>query len=97
MFYTYKTSTQDSPLRDFGPYRIFITSIDLPDLEAVKYVQYGKIEITPKIKYVDRIAGEEEVESIEKKIRRLANQIPEDEWASLPQDLNENLDHYLYC
>lgn len=96
MLYTYKTNTQDSPLRDFGPYRIFVTSIDFPDLGSMKSEQYGTIDISPKIRYIDRVVGRQEVESIEKKIHMLASQLGEDDWARLPPDLNENLDHYLY-
>jgi hypothetical protein len=29
-------------------------------------------------------------------LRELAKEIPQEEWDKLPNDLNDNLDHYLY-
>ena len=34
--------------------------------------------------------------ALEKDLMELARTVPESEWAKLPKDLNENLDHYLY-
>lgn len=34
--------------------------------------------------------------ALEKDLMDLARSIPESEWAKLPKDFNENLDHYLY-
>lgn len=34
--------------------------------------------------------------ALEKDLMELARAIPDNEWAKLPKDLNENLDHYLY-
>ena len=40
---------------------------------------------------------EKEVERpIEELLRDLAKEIPQEEWDKLPEDLNDNLDHYLY-
>ena len=33
---------------------------------------------------------------IEELLSELAKEIPQEEWDRLPDDLNENLDHYLY-
>jgi hypothetical protein len=33
---------------------------------------------------------------IEDWLRELAKEIPQEEWDKLPDDLNDNLDHYLY-
>jgi hypothetical protein len=45
-------------------------------------------------------AEEEEFDAtarpIEDILAELASEVPEEEWDSLPKDLNENLDHYLY-
>lgn len=34
--------------------------------------------------------------TIEEKIARIVADVPDDEWESLPADLNEHLDHYIY-
>jgi hypothetical protein len=39
---------------------------------------------------------EEVARPIEEVLRELAKEIPQEEWDKLPEDLNENLDHYLY-
>lgn len=36
------------------------------------------------------------VRPFEDVLRDIANEIPLEEWDKLPEDLNENLDHYLY-
>jgi hypothetical protein len=36
------------------------------------------------------------VRPIEEVLRDIAKEIPQEEWDKLPEDLNENLDHYLY-
>ncbi len=33
---------------------------------------------------------------IEEVLAQLASEVPEEEWKKLPEDLSENLDHYLY-
>jgi hypothetical protein len=33
---------------------------------------------------------------IEEVIKELATQVPAEEWAKLPPDLSDNLDHYIY-
>jgi Arc/MetJ-type ribon-helix-helix transcriptional regulator len=33
---------------------------------------------------------------IEEVLAEIASQVPDEEWAKLPADLNDNLDHYLY-
>jgi hypothetical protein len=38
----------------------------------------------------------ETVRPIEELLSELAKEIPQEEWDKLPEDLNENLDHYLY-
>ena len=35
-------------------------------------------------------------ESIEDQLRRIADAIPAEEWARLPADLTDRLDHYIY-
>lgn len=39
---------------------------------------------------------ERDPEPIEDVLRRIASQVPEEEWGKLPEDLTDNLDHYLY-
>ena len=34
--------------------------------------------------------------TIEEKIQQIAAETPEEEWKMLPQDLSDNLDHYVY-
>ena len=34
--------------------------------------------------------------SIEEKIEEIMADVPEEEWAKLPPDLSDNLDHYIY-
>jgi len=34
--------------------------------------------------------------ALEDDLLALARAVPDEEWAGLPQDFNENLDHYLY-
>jgi hypothetical protein len=34
--------------------------------------------------------------ALEDELLQLASQVPAEEWARLPEDFNENLDHYLY-
>ena len=38
----------------------------------------------------------ENVRPIEEVLIELAKEIPQEEWDRLPDDLNDNLDHYLY-
>ncbi len=40
--------------------------------------------------------GSPEVVSIEDHISQIAAEVPEEEWDSLPADLSENLDHYIF-
>ena len=35
-------------------------------------------------------------ESIEEQLRRIADSVPAEEWARLPADLTDRLDHYIY-
>ncbi|MBN2124519.1 MAG: hypothetical protein JW821_09525 [Deltaproteobacteria bacterium] len=44
------------------------------------------------------MAGKEEevVRPIEEVLSDIAKEIPQEEWDKLPEDLNDNLDHYLY-
>ncbi|HEY3411452.1 MAG TPA: hypothetical protein VGM51_00195 [Armatimonadota bacterium] len=41
-------------------------------------------------------AGEGDGLTIEEKIAALFADVPESEWAKLPPDLTDNLDHYIY-
>ena len=34
--------------------------------------------------------------SLEEKIAKIVAQVPDDEWAKLPSDLGDQLDHYIY-
>ena len=38
----------------------------------------------------------EVIRPIEELLSELAKEIPQEEWDRLPDDLNDNLDHYLY-
>ena len=40
--------------------------------------------------------GERSLPTIEDQLSRIARQLPSQEWDSLPADLSESLDHYLY-
>ncbi|MCE7944328.1 MAG: hypothetical protein DYG95_22340 [Chlorobi bacterium CHB1] len=49
----YSTNTQESILRELGPYRIFLTGIDIPLIEFSKPICYGTMPIVKEIKYDD--------------------------------------------
>jgi len=41
-------------------------------------------------------AALKDTRSIEEKIAEIVADVPEEEWAKLPPDLGDNLDHYIY-
>jgi len=50
----------------------------------------GKCVTTSEIHY------DKSARPIEDLLEELAKEIPQEEWDKLPDDLNDNLDHYLY-
>ncbi len=44
----------------------------------------------------ENAATDPNARSIEEVLAQLASEVPEREWDNLPDDLSENLDHYLY-
>jgi hypothetical protein len=38
----------------------------------------------------------EDTRSLEEKLAAISAQVPDEEWAKLPPDMAENLDHYIY-
>ncbi len=63
---------------------VFDENVDLPEGAEVEVILR------------DDNASASEHRPIEEVIAEIASRIPESEWAKLPPDLNDQLDHYVY-
>lgn len=58
---------------------------------AGKWKEVVRLRLTTDETHYDKSA-----KAIEDVLEELAREIPQEEWDKLPNDLNDNLDHYLY-
>lgn len=62
-----------------------------PQGKLTRVSKVDELKLSSSEKYYDRSA-----KPIEDLLRELAADVPQEEWDKLPNDLNDNLDHYLY-
>jgi len=66
-----------------------------------KFSSQGRLQRIISVQSFDLIRGDElsfaaSAPAIEDVLKSLAKEVPDEEWAALPEDLTDNLDHYLY-
>jgi hypothetical protein len=55
-----------------------------------------RLIVLPTIPVIEDESAPKDTRSIEEKIAAIWADVPEEEWAKLPPDLGDNLDHYIY-
>ena len=65
---------------------------------APQAAQYAgrKMRLTVLPEPVDQPSASIDARSLEEKIADIVGKVPEEEWARLPEDMGQNLDHYIY-
>ncbi len=59
--------------------------------KRLRALQVEELKLTNSETHYDKSAR-----PIEDLLQELAKEVPNEEWEKLPNDLNDNLDHYLY-
>jgi len=62
-------------------------------MEIVSHIFKGEQKYKPD---QEEFVYDETAPAIEDQLAELAKEVPQEEWDLLPDDLSENLDHYLY-
>jgi hypothetical protein len=55
-----------------------------------------KMRLTVLPEYIADTPVAEDTRSLEEKMAEVLTRVPEEEWAKLPADMGDNLDHYIY-
>lgn len=63
--------------------------------QAKQYAGH-KMRLTVLPEVVEATPEEQDERSLEEKITAIVARVPEEEWAKLPVDMGDNLDHYIY-
>ena len=63
--------------------------------QALRYSAH-KMRLTVLPEIVQETPGTQDPRSLEEKIAEIVARVPEEEWAKMPDDMGDNLDHYIY-